>query len=144
MPDTPAHDAAAVAPAPDRITVEEVIALARRHGLPGIQLFVVVSTPVAGWGPIHESADVHLAHQIALEAEGVMFGAGPLCTEDGYAEGEGLFIIRADSMEEARQIADRDPLHKSGARTYHIRPWILCEGSVSLTVRLSGMMGALG
>lgn len=122
----------------ERITTEQAIEQARQLGLPGQQLFAIFTTPVAGWGPIRENLDAHIAHQLALEDQGVMFGAGPLCTDDGrYCDGEGMIIIRAASMAAAREIADRDPMHSSGARTYHIRPWILNEGSVSITVKLS-------
>ena len=37
----------------------------------------------------------HLAHQIKLEKQGIMFGAGPLATEDGARVG-GMVIIRAE------------------------------------------------
>jgi uncharacterized protein YciI len=123
----------------ERMTTEQVVEMARKLGLPAMQLFVVFTTPVDGWGPILQNLEAHLAHQIEMERTGVMFGAGPLCTDDGYADGMGMFIIRAGSMEEARQIAERDPMHRSGARTYTIRPWILNEGTISLTVQLSGL-----
>jgi uncharacterized protein YciI len=123
-----------------RMTTGQVIEQARQRGFPAQQLFVIFTTPVDGWGPVRGKIDAHLAHQLALEREGVMFGAGPLCTEDGlYCDGEGMIIVRAASMEEARKIADRDPMHSAGARTYRIRPWILNEGAISLTVRLSNL-----
>jgi hypothetical protein len=50
-----------------------------------------------------------------------------------------MIVVRAASMDEAREIAERDPMHRSGARTFHIRPWILCEGSLSVTVKLSNL-----
>jgi uncharacterized protein YciI len=120
------------------MTTEWVIEASRQRGFLSQQLFVIFSTPAADYGPIDEATDDHLAHQLAIEAEGKLFAAGPLCTDDGLSfEGEGMIIVRAGSMDEAREIADRDPMHRSGARTYRIRPWIMNEGAISLTVHLS-------
>ncbi len=46
-----------------------------------------------------------------------------------------MVIVRAGSLAEARKIAEADPMHARGARTFRIRPWLLNEGS--LTVRLT-------
>ncbi len=78
----------------------------------------------------------HLAHQIALEKEGVLFGAGPVSGEDG-ARKHGMIIVRADSFAQARAIADRDPFHKAGLRSYSIDRWSLNEGSLTFTVNFS-------
>ena len=78
----------------------------------------------------------HLAHQIALEKEGVLFGAGPVSGEDG-ARKHGMIIVRADSFEQARAIADRDPFHKAGLRSYSVDRWSLNEGSLTFTVNFS-------
>lgn len=99
------------------------------------QLFAIFTTPVNGLGPVFANMDEHLKFQIGLEREGVMFAAGPLWTDDGTSwEGEGLVIIRAASREDAIAIAERDPMHKAGARRFRVRPWLINEGSV--TVRL--------
>ena len=81
----------------------------------------------------------HLAHQIDLERRGIMFGAGPLYTEgsEGGPPMAGLIIIRAASFEEAKAIADADPMHSNGLRTYTLRRWSLNEGTVSLRVNFS-------
>jgi hypothetical protein len=56
-------------------------------------------------------------------------------TEDGDEwAGEGLVVVRAASVDEAKAIAERDPMHRSGARRYRVRPWMINEGSV--TIRL--------
>ena len=41
------------------------------------------------------------------------------------------------TVEEAREIADADPMHVSGARTYQLRPWSLSNGSIGVRVSLS-------
>lgn len=81
----------------------------------------------------------HLAHQVELEKRGILFGAGGLRSEnpeDG-APPSGLIIIRASSFEEARQIADSDPMHANGLRTYTIRRWSLNEGRVNIQIDFS-------
>ena len=75
-----------------------------------------------------------------LEREGIMFAAGPLfeAEDAGLGERPGLIAIRADSLEEATAIADADPMHTSGTRTYTIRGWRINEGSINVTIKLSG------
>jgi hypothetical protein len=81
----------------------------------------------------------HLAHQDNLERQGIMFGAGALRSEgaEGGPPTQGLIIIRAESFEEARKIADSDPMHANGLRTYTIRRWSLNEGTVNIRVNFS-------
>lgn len=122
----------------DRLTIEEALDASRALGVAALQLYAIVSEPVAGLSAIRTHLDAHLAHQMALEADGIMFGAGPLGTVDGrHYDGAGLIIVRATSLAEARAIAERDPMHMAGARRFHIRPWILNEGTVTITTRLS-------
>lgn len=99
------------------------------------QLFAIFTRPVNGLGPILANMDEHLKFQIGLEKEGIMFAAGPMWSDDGASwEGDGLVVVRAASREAAIAIAERDPMHKAGARTFHVRPWLINEGTV--TVRL--------
>jgi uncharacterized protein len=99
------------------------------------QLFAIFTFPVNGLGPILANMDEHLKFQIGLEREGIMFAAGPMWSDDGETwEGEGLVIVRAPSRDEAVAIAKRDPMHKAGARSFRVRPWLINEGT--LTVRL--------
>ena len=49
--------------------------------------------------------------------------------------GEGMTVIRAESLDAARAIAAEDPMHVSGARAFEVRPWLVNEGS--LTIRLN-------
>ncbi len=52
-------------------------------------------------------------------------------------QGTGLIIYRADSLEEARALAEDDPMHKSGARSFILCRWLINEGSLTLQVGLS-------
>lgn len=117
----------------DAIPVGDVMDASRR--MLQKQLYAIFTRPVGGLGPILERMEEHLGFQVALEKEGVLFAAGPMWTdaEDAW-EGEGLVVVRAGSRAEAIAIAERDPMHKSGAREFTVRPWMINEGSV--TVRL--------
>jgi len=48
-----------------------------------------------------------------------------------------LVVIRAKSLAEATDIMKRDPMHKSGARKFKIRPWFVNEGTVSVRLNYS-------
>ncbi|MFQ5692521.1 MAG: YciI family protein [Nitrospinota bacterium] len=102
------------------------------------QLYVIFTTPTEGLRPVLENLEAHLAFQRGLERNGVMFGAGPHWTDDEeYWEGDGMVIIRAGSLAEAREIAASDPMHKSGARSYTVRPWLMNEGALTIKVSYS-------
>lgn len=102
------------------------------------QMYVYFTRPANGLGPVMENLEDHLKFQVELEQKGVMFGAGPFWTEDEQRwEGEGMIIIRADSIAEARKIAESDPMHASGARTFTLRPWLMNEGTVTMKITYS-------
>ncbi len=118
------------------IKVEDILNASK--GMLQKQLYVVFTTPTNGLGPVMENVGRHLEFQIELEEKGIMFGAGPFWTDDEQSwEGDGMVIIRAGSLDEARKIAESDPMHKSGARSFTVRPWLLNEGTVTLKVRYS-------
>jgi uncharacterized protein len=99
--------------------------------------------PMTSWQstPL-ENSDVRgqLAFQEKLGSEGILFAAGPLWIDDGQSwEGEAMSVIRAESLAEAEEIAARDPMHKGGARTFHVRRWLVNEGA--LTIQLSFARG---
>lgn len=102
------------------------------------QMYVYFTKPANGLGPVMENLEDHLKFQVELEQKGIMFGAGPFWTDDEERwEGEGMIIIRAGSIAEARKIAESDPMHASGARTFTLRPWLLNEGMVTMKVTYS-------
>ena len=118
------------------IKVEDILNASK--GMLQKQLYVVFTTPTDGLGPVMANVETHLKFQIELEEKGIMFGAGPFWTDDEQNwEGDGMVIIRAGSLDEARKIAESDPMHQSGARSFTVRPWLLNEGTVTLKVRYS-------
>ena len=111
---------------------------AKERGALALELYVVQSRPTDDGPPVPEVLPDHLAYQREMEAAGKLAFAGPLSDESGeLMEGEGLIIYRAGSLEEARNMAEDDPMHKTGTRSFTIRRWLVNEGSFSLTVGLS-------
>ena len=101
-------------------------------------LYVVFTKPENGMKEVMENLEEHLKFQVSLEKNGVMFGAGPFW-EDNEIDwnGEGMVIIRANSLDHAKQIAASDPMHQSGARNFTVRPWLLNEGNVQVSLDYS-------
>ncbi|MDG1882853.1 MAG: YciI family protein [Alphaproteobacteria bacterium] len=101
-------------------------------------LYVVFTKPENGMKEVMENLEEHLKFQVSLEKNGVMFGAGPFW-EDNEIDwnGEGMVIIRANSLNHAKQIAASDPMHQSGARNFTVRPWLLNEGNIQVSLDYS-------
>jgi len=62
--------------------------------------------------------EAHMSYMASLKKEGKLVIAGRFA--DG---GGGGYILRAGSAEEAKALADADPYHSNGARSYTIREW---------------------
>jgi uncharacterized protein len=105
-------------------------------GFLGKELYVIVTKPVAPREELDKLLPEHLAHQVRLEKAGIMFAAGPMSTEDGARIG-GMIVIRAESFAAAKAIADSDPFHKAGLRTYTLTRWTINEGSYGIRVNYS-------
>ena len=119
-----------------KVKVQDVLDASK--GMLQKHLYVVFTTPTDGMGPVMENLEAHLEHQVRMEKEGTYFGAGPFWADNEEDwEGDGMFIIRAENSTEAKKIADSDPMHSSGARSYTCRPWLLNEGTVTIEVTYS-------
>ena len=106
------------------------------EGMLQLQLYAIFTRPANGLGPVMEKLDEHLEYQISMEKNGILFAAGPFWTDDEQQwRGEGMVVVRAQSLGAARAIAEKDPMHASGARTFEVRPWLINEGT--LTLRLN-------
>ena len=68
-------------------------------------------------------AHLDFLHQQFIEGR-LMFG-GPLVTSDLHNTGNGLYVLRADSLAAAQAIADEDPMHRDGVRTATVQHWML-------------------
>ena len=112
--------------------------MAKERGSLAFELFVCESTPAKSIVDLQENLPAHLEYQKAQETAGTLAFAGPMSDITGeLMQGTGMIVYRAASMDEARSIADADPMHTSGTRTYVLRKWLINEGSLSLNVGLS-------
>ncbi len=111
---------------------------ARERGALALELFVVESTPTGEGEAVRANLPDHLAYQRDMELQGKLFMAGPMSDPTGeIMAGAGLIIYRAQSLDEARTMAERDPMHASGARSFRLRKWLVNEGSLSISLGLS-------
>ncbi|MEL6523607.1 MAG: YciI family protein [Pseudomonadota bacterium] len=117
---------------------EDYKAEAKSRGALAFELYAVHSSPGEDPAQVKANLPAHLAYQAEQEKAGKLFLAGPMSDESGeQMQGMGLIIYRAGSFDEARALAENDPMHRSGARSYVLRRWMINEGAVSLDVRLS-------
>lgn len=111
---------------------------ARARGALALELYVAHSTPAKSPAEVKAALPAHLAYQAQLERVGNLAFAGPMSDETGeHMQGVGLIIYRADSLEAAATLAENDPMHLTGARTFTLRRWMINEGSFTLAVGLS-------
>ena len=118
--------------------------MADHHDMLGKTFFAILTEAAPGTTreQLGATLPAHLDHQVRLEQEGILFAAGPLDAEDGSRRG--LIVIRAESFEEARRIADTDPFHAQGLRTYTVERWTVNEGSYTVRLTYSDQRLALG
>jgi hypothetical protein len=123
---------------PDTVLAAHILEASK--GMAQKQLYVVFTRPAKGLDPVLRNIEEHLKFQRDLERRGIMFGAGPFWDDDEKNwSGEGMVIIRADSLAAARAIAAEDPMHTRGARQFTVRPWLLNEGTQIVRLSLSEM-----
>ncbi|MEO0607155.1 MAG: YciI family protein [Pseudomonadota bacterium] len=104
----------------------------------GAELYFYITLPEVPFEEIVEVLPAHMDFVHTIEDGGIMVMGGQI-TPEGLADagGRGLIVIRADSFEEARAIADRDPMHVSGVRRYDLYKWNVNEGVTNITLKFS-------
>ena len=118
--------------------------MADSHHMLGKTFFAILTEAAPDTTPeqLRAALPAHLDHQVKLEKDGILFAAGPLDAEDGSRRG--LIVIRAESFAEARGIADTDPFHAEGLRTYTVERWTVNEGSYTVRLTYSDQRLSLG
>ena len=101
------------------------------------KLYVILSKGGATPKQIGAMLPQHLEYMIGLEKKGVVFASGPLTTTEGQPAGDGLTILRADSVDDARKIASSDPFVVNKLRTFEVREWTVMEGSFGVKINFS-------
>jgi len=111
---------------------------AKSRGALALELYIVDSIPAADPETLRAVLPDHLAYQRSLEESGHLVLAGPQSDATGEEmQGRGLIIYRAASMEDARALAEADPMHATGTRRFELRKWLVNEGALSFSVGLS-------
>ena len=89
-----------------------------------VQFLVHTRLAVPDAAQINPHLEEHLAFIRSLRDRGILQIGGPFFTQEGKSTGNGFYVLRVDSLDEARLIAADDPLHKSGIRTAIVEPWV--------------------
>jgi len=108
-----------------------------RKKMLGKNLWVIMTKRVVPLEEVQKHTKAHLLHQIKLEKDGIMYGAGPAVAPGASEASFGLIVIRAKDEAEARRIADADPMHKEGVRTYELYQWTMNEGRLNISIDFS-------
>jgi uncharacterized protein YciI len=108
-----------------------------RKKMLGKKLWVIMTKRVVPLEEVQKHTKAHLLHQIKLEKDGIMYGAGPAVVPGASEASFGLIVIRAKDEAEARRIADSDPMHKEGVRKYELYQWTMNEGRLNITIDFS-------
>ncbi len=84
--------------------------------------FICIDKPGEGLALRKANREDHLAFLKDLGDQ--MKTAGPFMNEDGSEPRGSLVIVEADSLEDAKAIAARDPYNKAGVfESVEVRPW---------------------
>jgi uncharacterized protein YciI len=98
------------------------------------RLFVALSYPAASQEKMLPYVPEHLRYMEAHEDK--IFLSGPFVVE-GQLVGEGLTILRVESVDKAHAFMEAEPLIKHGVRRYELKLWEIREGSLSFVAKLS-------
>ncbi|MEM8847624.1 MAG: YciI family protein [Bacteroidota bacterium] len=102
------------------------------------EVYLYVTEPVVPFDEVAKILPDHMDFVHKIENQGTMIMGGQTTIEGAdNAEGYGAIMIRANSFEEAKRIADQDPMHKTGVRKYTLYRWNINEGEMNVTLKLS-------
>lgn len=88
-----------------------------------MHFFVYILTIVVDRSVYEPQLPAHLAYLQQLADDGTLVLSGPFADRRG-----GMVLIRAESEEHARAIAEADPLVASGVDRYELRRWRITSG----------------
>ena len=112
--------------------------VAQERGALAFEVYVAESTPQKSPEDVKAVLPDHLSYIQSLEKSGQLLMAGPVSDASGEEmQGAGMLVLRAESMDEARELAANDPMHISGARAFTLKKWLVNEGRISISVGLS-------
>ena len=100
-------------------------------------VFVIETAPVKGPEEMKQHMPAHKEYLRGLESQGVLLAAGPITNRGDDKPSAGFILVRAESLDDARLIADEEPMHKNGVRSYVLRKWTINEGHIEVSINLS-------
>ncbi|MEO0507856.1 MAG: YciI family protein [Bacteroidota bacterium] len=102
------------------------------------EVYLYVTEPIVSFEEVAKILPDHMDFVHKIERQGTMIMGGQTTIEGAdNAGGYGAIMIRANSFEEARRIADQDPMHKTGVRKYTLYRWNINEGEMNVRLKLS-------
>jgi uncharacterized protein len=101
------------------------------------KFYVVLSKPAVAPDKLQPFLSAHLEYMIDLEKRGLVFASGPLTDGEGPPSGQGLTVLRAKDLGEARALAEADPFFINGLRSFELKEWTVMEGTLGVRVNLS-------
>ena len=114
-------------PSANELKIREML-----KGMLNLKLFVIFSQG-KGLDLKPYLAD-HLQYMVDLERKGKLFASGPF---GNPTRGDGMTIVRAADIDEAREVGRVFGIIVRGIRTFTIQPWTVMEGSLTFTVNFS-------
>jgi uncharacterized protein YciI len=85
--------------------------------------YLTFSKPAATREQIMPHLQEHLDWQRTMHDAGTMLFSGPSADHS-----MGIMVLRAGSLDEAKQTLDSEPFHKLGLRTYEVIEWDVHQG----------------
>ena len=112
-------------------------------GMLNKELYVALRQP-ADTSKMSELLSSHLQWAVAAEGRGELFASGPFAKPGSPPGlGGGMTILRAESVDHAMKILEKDPFIAQGVFTVDVRKWVVMEGSITLSVRFSDQSSRL-
>jgi uncharacterized protein len=105
----------------------------------GLLVYVLLVEKTPRWdedaeGRIARIAE-HIGYYVELERQNKVLFAGPFV--DDPDRPDGMIILKVGTEDEARAIAEKDVFHVLNYRQFRVRPWLINEGALDLSVRFS-------
>lgn len=112
-------------------------------GMLNKELYVALRQP-ADISRMAELLSAHLQWAIAAEGRGELFASGPFAKASSPpGSAGGMSILRAESVDHAMKLLEKDPFIAQGVFTVDVRKWVVMEGAVTLSVRFSDQSSRL-
>lgn len=112
---------------PEKVSANTLLAKTSRFKRQAI--YWVVSHPIGDLTSVNSHREEFKAYLAELDTKGHLIASGPVLTEDGkFHEGDYAMLLKAENVEQAQEIASRDPWLIKGLRTNKVVPFLIGDG----------------